>query len=204
MPLIRALNSKVGVEDVQSVLTAVVEPPRRTAPADRRTADRVVGATHGRPSSAIDLAVRSRFLREWTTEPRRRRSGVRRPCRGHSSARLVASALLSATYIVDSPGDPCCLAITMHEMVTDSAYAEILLTDIFTAFAQRLAGEDIVLPAVHNVARIVAAVRDACHPSRSAWKPGIFGSTMPPRRHCMWSMHRSLNNPVPMISCECS
>lgn len=55
---------------------------------------------------------------------------------------------LAATYVRGVPGGPCYLAISMQAIVADNASRDILLTDIFTAFAQRLAGEDIALQPV--------------------------------------------------------
>jgi phthiocerol/phenolphthiocerol synthesis type-I polyketide synthase E len=55
---------------------------------------------------------------------------------------------LTATYIRGRPGGPCYLAISVQAIVADNASREILLTDIFTAFGQRLAGEDIALQPV--------------------------------------------------------
>ena len=55
---------------------------------------------------------------------------------------------LTATYVSGRPGGPCYLAISVHGIVGDDASRDILLTDIFTAFGQRLAGEAIVLQPV--------------------------------------------------------
>jgi phthiocerol/phenolphthiocerol synthesis type-I polyketide synthase E len=60
----------------------------------------------------------------------------------------LSSPPLTATYIRGVPGGPCYLAINVHAIVGDEASRDILLTDIFTAFAQRLAGEDIALQPV--------------------------------------------------------
>ena len=60
----------------------------------------------------------------------------------------MSSPALTATYIRGLPGGPCYLAISMQGIVADNASRDILLTDIFTAFAQRLAGEDIALQPV--------------------------------------------------------
>lgn len=57
----------------------------------------------------------------------------------------LSSPPLTATYIRGLPGAPCYLAISMHAIVGDNASRDILLTDIFTAFGQRLAGQDIAL-----------------------------------------------------------
>ena len=43
------------------------------------------------------------------------------------------------------PGGSCYLAISVHAIAADNASRDILLTDIFTAFGQRLAGEEIAL-----------------------------------------------------------
>ena len=60
----------------------------------------------------------------------------------------LASPPLTATYVRGVPGGPCYLAISVHAIVGDDASRDILLTDIFTAFGQRLAGEDIALQPV--------------------------------------------------------
>ena len=60
----------------------------------------------------------------------------------------LSSPPLTATYVRGLPGGPCYLAISVHGIVGDDASRDILLTDIFTAFGQRLAGEDIALQPV--------------------------------------------------------
>ena len=60
----------------------------------------------------------------------------------------LSSPPLTATYVRGGPGGPCYLAISVHGIVGDNASRDILLTDIFTAFGQRLAGEDIALQPV--------------------------------------------------------
>jgi len=96
----------------------------------------------------------------------------------------LSSPPLSATYIVDSEGITCYLAITVFETVADSTSREILLTDILTAFAQRLAGEDIALPPAtttwHEWSQRCAAL--ATHPavleSRDFWFENSTKTTM--------------------------
>ncbi len=52
---------------------------------------------------------------------------------------------------------------------------DILLTDIFTAFNQRMAGEEIVAATGHHVvAGVVAALRRARHASRGPGKPRLL------------------------------
>ncbi|MGE2717244.1 type I polyketide synthase [Mycolicibacterium litorale] len=55
---------------------------------------------------------------------------------------------LTAVYIHGQSAGPCYLAMSVHGIVGDHASRDILLTDIFTAFAQRLAGEEIALQPV--------------------------------------------------------
>ena len=52
----------------------------------------------------------------------------------------LSSPPLTATYVRGGPGGLCYLAISVHGIVGDDASRDILLTDIFTAFGQRLAG----------------------------------------------------------------
>ncbi|MBS1694729.1 MAG: acyltransferase domain-containing protein [Actinobacteria bacterium] len=58
----------------------------------------------------------------------------------------LSGPALTAVHVTDSTGVSRYLAVTVHEAVVDVASREILLTDLFTAFGQRLAGEEILLP----------------------------------------------------------
>ncbi len=53
---------------------------------------------------------------------------------------------LAAAYVTGAGSGPHYLALSVHEMVADDTSREILATDLFTAFTQRLAGNEIVLP----------------------------------------------------------
>ena len=55
---------------------------------------------------------------------------------------------LIATYVRGVPGGSCYLAISVQAIAADNASRDILLTDIFTAFGQQLAGEEIALQPV--------------------------------------------------------
>jgi phthiocerol/phenolphthiocerol synthesis type-I polyketide synthase E len=143
VPLMLRLNSTVGVEDVQSVLTALtnhhdalrVQIIERAGTWEQRIAP---------PCESIE--PRQQSLPDGVDRgSAREREAVLDMLAEDIRGRDASSAPLSATYIVDSQGDPCYLAITVLEVVADGPSREILLTDIFTAFAQRLAGEDIVL-----------------------------------------------------------
>jgi len=144
VPLMLRLNSNVGVEDVQSVLTAVtnhhdalrVQIVKRVGTWEQQIAP---------PCESIELRQRS-LPAGVERGSAREREAVLDLIAEDIRERDLSSPPLNATYIVDSQGDPCYLAITVLEMVADGLSREILLTDIFTAFAQRLAGEDIALP----------------------------------------------------------
>ena len=99
----------------------------------------------------------------------------------------LSSPPLTATYVRGAPGGPRYLAISVHGIVGDNASREILLTDIFTAFGQRLAGEDIALqPVTTIVAGVVAALRRARHPSGGAGQPRLLAR----HRHESGPAHR--------------
>jgi phthiocerol/phenolphthiocerol synthesis type-I polyketide synthase E len=182
VPLILRLDSTVGVNDVRSVLTAVtnhhdalrlqiveragsceqhIAPPYESIDLTQRSVPEGVGRGSGQEREAV-LSILAEDIR----------------------ARDLSSPPLSATYIVDSEGIPCYLAITVFEMVADSTSREILLTDILTAFAQRLAGEDIALPPAtttwHEWSQRCAAL--ATHPavleSRDFWFENSTKTTM--------------------------
>lgn len=57
----------------------------------------------------------------------------------------LATWPLTATRVVDGDGAPRFLVITIHAMVDDATSREVLLTDLLTAFGQRLEGADIAL-----------------------------------------------------------
>ncbi len=57
----------------------------------------------------------------------------------------LSSGPLTAAYVVDAQAHPRFLVLTMHGMIDDSTSREILVTDLLTAFGQRLAGSDIAL-----------------------------------------------------------
>ena len=117
----------------------------------------------------------------------------------HSQDEDLSNTPLTATYITGAQGDPRFLALTVHEMVADNTSREILVTDMLTAFAQRLAGEDIVLqPATtdwREWSQRCAAL--ATHPavldSRDYWLENAA------RRRCGWPITgRHASHPAPM------
>ena len=82
------------------------------------------------------------------------------------------------------PGGSCYLAISVRAIVADNASRDILLTDIFTAFGQQLAGEEIALQPVTTPwtewsQRCAAlAVHPAVVESRDYWLKTATASTL--------------------------
>jgi phthiocerol/phenolphthiocerol synthesis type-I polyketide synthase E len=151
VPLILQLRSDVQVEDIRSVLTAVTNrhDALRLRIVERAgTWEQVVGE----PQEFAELATLA--LSDWAPtddvspgSPQEHEAllGILNEQIGQQD---LSSPPLTATYIHGRPGAPCYLAISLHGMVGDDASRDILLTDIFTAFGQRLAGEEIALQAV--------------------------------------------------------
>jgi phthiocerol/phenolphthiocerol synthesis type-I polyketide synthase E len=142
VPLLLAIGAGVGVDDVQSVLTAVTNhhDALRVHIAERAGAwEQRVAA----PQKSVEVC--SRTLDEGLA----RGSAHEREALLDMVAEDIRDGDLSqplrATYISDAQGAPRFLAITVLELVADGASREILLTDLLTAFTQQLAGQDIVL-----------------------------------------------------------
>lgn len=143
-PLILRLGSGVAADDVRAVLTAVI---------NQHDALRLQVVEHGgtreqhiaAPYESVDLALRTLPV---GVEPgsAQEREAVLDLIAEDIRERDLSSPPLTATHIAGAKDAPCWLGLTVHEMVADGPSREILLTDIFTAFAQRLAGDDIVLP----------------------------------------------------------
>jgi phthiocerol/phenolphthiocerol synthesis type-I polyketide synthase E len=146
IPVMLQLRPDVEVEDVRSVLTAVTNhhDALRLRIAQRAgTWEQQIGE----PQESIELTTRALPDDVPPGSPQEREAvlGILdEQIRGDD----LSSAPLTATYIRGLPGGQCYLAMSVHAIVGDNASRDILLTDIFTAFAQRLAGEDIALQPV--------------------------------------------------------
>src|SRR6202011_2974570 len=94
------------------------------------------------------------------------------------------SSPLIATYVRGVPGGSCYLAISVPAIAADNASRDILLADIFTAFGQRLAGEEIALqpittPWAEWSQRCAAlAVHPAVVESRDFWLQTATGANL--------------------------
>ena len=111
-----------------------------------------------------------------------------RPCwtssRHRFGPRISSSPPLTATYIRGVAGGPCYLAISVHGIAGDDVSRDILLTDIFTAFGQRLAGKEIALQPVTTSWRDWSqrCAELAAHPavveSRDFWLETVANATL--------------------------
>ena len=143
VPLILQLRPEVTTEDVRAVLTAVTNHhdalrlrlAERAGTWEQSVAD---------PQEFADLATGS-LPAGIPAASTQEREAVLEMLKEQISQQDLCSPPLTASYLHGQPGGPCYLAISLHGMVGDNASRDILLTDIFTAFGQRLAGEEIAL-----------------------------------------------------------
>ena len=146
VPLILRLGPEVSAADVRAVLTAVAnqhealrlrlverggvweqsfpEPQEFTELSTRTLPDDVA------PGSAAEREAVLAILAELVA--------------GHGDVPTP----MAAVYIAGAQGGPRYLAITVHHLAGDNLSRQIVATDIFTAFSQRLAGADIALEPV--------------------------------------------------------
>jgi phthiocerol/phenolphthiocerol synthesis type-I polyketide synthase E len=146
IPVILQLRPDIEMEDIRSVLTAVTNHHdalrlrivERAGIWDQRV---------GEPEEFTELATRSLPDGVAAGSPQEREAVMAildEQIREHA----LLSAPLTATYVRGLPGGPSYLTISVHGIAGDNTSRDILLTDIFTAFHQRLAGEDIALEPV--------------------------------------------------------
>ncbi len=182
VPLILRLGPEVSVDDVRAVLTAVVnhhdalrlqiveragtweqsfpEQQEFTGLSTRSLPDDVA------PGTAAEREAVLAVLAELVA--------------GHDATQTP----MSAVYIEGTQGGPCHLAITVHHLAGDNMSRQIVATDIFTAFSQRLAGQDIALEPVGTTWREWSArcAGLATHPavleSREFWLENAGRTTL--------------------------
>ena len=174
IPLILQLRPDVPVEDVRLVLTAVTN--HHDALRLRIVQRAGTWEQHiGDPQEFTELATASLpdGLAPGSPQGREAVEGI---LNEQIRRQDLSSPPLTATHISGLPGDPCYLAISVHGIVGDNASRDILLTDLFTAFGQRLAGDaDRAATGHHIVARVVTALRRARHASRESSRAAISG-----------------------------
>ena len=146
VPLILQLRPDVSVDDIRSVLTAVTN--HHDALRLRIVQRAGTWEQHvEEPQEFAELATRS-LPDDIAPGSPQEREAVFDILKEQIREQDLSSPPLAATYVRGGPGGPCYLAISVHGIVGDDASRDILLTDIFTAFGQRLAGEDIALQPV--------------------------------------------------------
>lgn len=142
IPLIFRLASSVTLDDVRAVLTALANQhdALRLQFVDRAG---TWGQHIGAPREFAHLSSRS--LPAGAADG----AAAERAAVLDVVAELVAqddlAASFTATHLIGGR-DGSYLILSAHEIVADNSSREILLLDLFTAFTQRLAGDDILLP----------------------------------------------------------
>ncbi len=143
VPLILQLRPEVAVDDIRAVLTAVSnqhEALRLRIVERAGTWEQVVAE----PAELDELVTRSLPDDIAPGSPQEREALLTILSEQIREQDLSSSPLI-ASYVRGVPGGSCYLAISVPAIAADNASRDILLTDIFTAFGQRLAGEEIAL-----------------------------------------------------------
>jgi phthiocerol/phenolphthiocerol synthesis type-I polyketide synthase E len=143
VPMILRLDPKIGLEDVRAVLTAVTN--RHDALRLQITERADTWEQHIAAAQEFAQLSARALPEEMITDSRQRREAMSAIVDELIAEQVLSNTPLTATYITGPQGGSCYLGITLHQTACDNASREILVTDIFTAFAQRLAGEEIVL-----------------------------------------------------------
>lgn len=146
IPVILRLRPDVDIADIRAVLTALTN--QHDALRLRIVQHARVWEQHiGEPHEFTDLPTRT-LPDGLTPGSPEERAAVLRILEERTRDSELSIEPLTAVYIRGLPGGSCHLAISVHAVVGDNASRDILLTDLFTAFGQRLAGEDIRLDPV--------------------------------------------------------
>jgi phthiocerol/phenolphthiocerol synthesis type-I polyketide synthase E len=183
VPLLLRLRADIQVDDVRSVLTAVTNhhDALRLRLVERAgTWEQVIGE----PQELVELAAVD-LPGDVAPGSAQEREALRRILNEQIGEQDLSSPPLSATYVRGVPGGPCYLAISLHAIAADVASRETLVADIFTAFGQRLAGQEISLEAVTTSwtewsQRCAAlAVHPAVVESRDFWLESATAASLP-------------------------
>ncbi len=182
VPMILRLHPSLGPDDVRAVLTAL------TNEHDALRLNIVERAGTWEQQIALcqefsQLSVRS-LAEEVVGDRRRERESIVEILAEIGADQTLVNAPLAAVYVAASAGDAHYLGITLHETACDNAAREILIADMFTAFAQRFAGEEIKLqPATATWREWSQQCAElAAHPaviaSRDYWLENVTSATM--------------------------
>ncbi|ABM13925.1 MULTISPECIES: type I polyketide synthase [Mycolicibacterium] len=145
IPVILGLRSDVGEDDVRAVLTAVTEVHdalrvhlvERAGTWDQHIAE---------PGEFTELVARQLPEGLAAGSPQEREAVLGFLDEQVREHQVVVP--LAATFIRGVTGGPSYLALSLHGIAGDDVSRDVLLTDVFTAFSQRMAGEEIVLAPV--------------------------------------------------------
>ncbi len=147
VPLILRLDPKIGPEDIRAVLTAVTN--HHDALRLHLVDNAGMWEQHiAPPGEFTRLSTRSLpdDMAAGSTEERDAVSNILAELIADQQAdQDLSNAPLTAVHITGAHDGPHYLGLGVHEMVADSASRQILGTDIFTAFGQRLASQEITL-----------------------------------------------------------
>jgi phthiocerol/phenolphthiocerol synthesis type-I polyketide synthase E len=182
IPVMLRLSPDVPVDDVRAVLTAVTghhDALRLRIVARAGSTEQHIEA----PQEFAELDIHS-VPDGLEPGSRQERDAVFDIFKAQLRAQESDSPPLTATYVRGGPGGPCYLALGVHGMAGDNVSRDVLLTDIFTAFGQRLAGEEITLQPVATSwaewsQRCVAlATHPAVVESRDFWLQSASGTDL--------------------------
>ena len=143
VPLVLGIDSRVSTDDVRAVLAALVDHHDALR---MRVVNRagMWQQQVGEPGSATDLIERA-LPADAGPGTAQERKALQIIVSETMSEQELASSSLTATYVVNPEGTPRFLVLTVHAMVDDPMSREVLVTDLLTAFGQRLGGGDIAL-----------------------------------------------------------
>ncbi len=140
VPLVLRLDTRVSADDVRAVLTAVVnhhDALRARVVTRAGTWEQQIGE----PAEFTDLVERALPAEAQPGTPREREA-LTAIVSDIVGSQDLNSAALTAAYLTGAQGDARFLVLTVHEMLADSTSREVLVTDLLTAFAQRLGPGD--------------------------------------------------------------
>ncbi len=146
IPVVLQLRADVAVEDINVVLTAVTNQHEALR---LRLAQRagIWEQEVAQPQDTVELTTRS-LPDDILPGSQQEREAVLDILKEQIREQDFSSPPLVGTYVRGPAGGQCYLALSLPAWAADNASRDILLTDIFTGFGQRLAGKDIALQPV--------------------------------------------------------
>jgi len=146
VPLVLRLDSRVSADDVRAVMTALINhhDALRTRTVERAGTWEQQTSEPGEFSDLVELSLPADAQPDSSQE----REALSAIVSDTIAGRDFSGLPMTATYVVDRQGNPRFLVLTVHQIVDDAASREVIVTDLLTAFAQRLAGGDISLEPV--------------------------------------------------------